>query len=140
MVPRNRIIRLGCWLLAGRPCPVGRVLRDGDEVAGFRVVHTPGHTPGHVVYFRESDRVALAGDLLANLNFLTGQPGLREPPWFFSADPAQNRRSVQLLASLRPSVVCFGHGPPLHDLAQLERIAERLARAPLRIERGGTRI
>src|SRR5689334_14945295 len=42
-------------LMDGGPYPVGRVLRDGDEVAGFRVIHTPGHTMGHVAYFRESD-------------------------------------------------------------------------------------
>src|SRR5215213_6851442 len=77
MVPRNRLLRLGERFWAGPPLPVGRVLRDGDEVAGFRVVHTPGHTPGHVVYFRESDRLAIAGDLLVNISFLTFSEGLR---------------------------------------------------------------
>jgi hydroxyacylglutathione hydrolase len=121
MEPHNRILRLGCSLLSGPPCPVGRVLREGDEVAGFRVVHTPGHTAGHVVFFRDRDRVAIAGDVLANIHFLTGRPGLREPPHFFSADPAGNRRSARLLAGLRPRVVCFGHGPPLCDADLLER-------------------
>ncbi len=133
MVPGNRLVNLGTRFLAGPPCPVGRVLHDGDEVAGFRVVHTPGHTPGHVVFFRESDRVAIAGDLLANIHFLTGRPGLREPPWFFSADPARNRESIRTLAALRPSVVCFGHGPPLLDGDLLQRfVAARGLTAPPR--------
>jgi len=131
MGPRNWVIRLGELFWSGPPCPVGRVLRDGDEVAGFRVVHTPGHTPGHVLFFRESDRVAIAGDVLANIHFLTRRPGLREPPFFFSVDRWQNRRSVQALADLRPSVVCFGHGPPLRDPGQLERLAARWRSVPL---------
>jgi hydroxyacylglutathione hydrolase len=126
MEPRNWILRLGHRLLSGPSCPVGRALREGDEVAGFRVVHTPGHTPGHVVYFRDRDRVAIAGDVLANIHFATHRSGLREPPHFFSADPAANRRSARLLADLRPLVVCFGHGPPLRDADLLERfVAER---------------
>ncbi len=128
MRPHNRILRLGEWVWAGRAYPVARVLRDGDRVGDFRVVHAPGHTPGHVIYFRDADRLALAGDVLANINFLTGQPGLLEPPPFFSADRQRNRLSVRTLWELRPSLVGFGHGPPLRDLTQLERAAERLAR------------
>src|SRR5262245_21547396 len=80
MLPDNRLLRLAqrCW--SGPPHPVARVLREGDDVAGFRVVHAPGHTPGQVIFFRDSDRVAIAGDVLANINFLTLKPGLLEPP------------------------------------------------------------
>jgi glyoxylase-like metal-dependent hydrolase (beta-lactamase superfamily II) len=129
MPPRNWVLRLGDVFWAGPPYPVARVLRDGDRVGAFRVVHAPGHTPGHVIYFRDADRVALAGDLLANINFLTGQPGLLEPPPFFSADPRENRRSLRILWELRPALVCFGHGPPLRDLQPLEQVVQRLAPA-----------
>jgi hydroxyacylglutathione hydrolase len=126
MVPKTFIVnRLG-RLIAGRPYPVGRVLREGDQIAGFRVIHAPGHTPGHVIYFRDSDRVAIAGDVLANMNFITFKPGLRPPPPFFCSDPAENRRSIELLANLRPSLVCFGHGPPLHKTDQLQWFVERM--------------
>lgn len=125
MVPHNRLLRLGDIFWAGPPVRVGRVLHDGDEVAGFRVVHTPGHTPGHVVFFRESDRLAIAGDLLANANFIKGE-GLGLPPWFFSDDPRQNLRSVFVLHRLRPSVVCFGHGPPLREPRLLDEFVARL--------------
>jgi glyoxylase-like metal-dependent hydrolase (beta-lactamase superfamily II) len=126
MAPRNWLVRLGEIFWSGPAHRVGRVLRDGDEVAGFRVIHTPGHTAGHVVFFRESDRLAIAGDVLANVHFLTGEPGLRAPPPFFCVDPRQNLRSVGVLWELRPSLICFGHGPPLHDLGELERFVARL--------------
>ena len=89
------------------------------------MIHAPGHTPGHVIFFRESDRVVIAGDLLANINFLTRKPGLREPPPFFSVDPVENRRSIQKLIELQPSVVCFGHGPPLRNPEELRKFAGR---------------
>jgi glyoxylase-like metal-dependent hydrolase (beta-lactamase superfamily II) len=126
MVPRTPAVRLSAWLFAGPPHPVGRFLADGDELGDFRVVHAPGHTPGHVLFFRDTDRVALVGDLLFNLDWWTGRPGLREPPAFFSADPAQNRRSIRVLAALRPQLVCFGHGRPLRDAEALARFADRL--------------
>jgi hydroxyacylglutathione hydrolase len=124
MLPDNRLIRLGVRYLAGPPYPVAKVLRHGDEIAGFRVLHTPGHTPGHVIFFRDSDRLAIAGDLLANIHFVTGKPGLRLPPPFFCADYALNRRSIQTLIKLEPALVCFGHGPPLRDVAQLQRFTQ----------------
>lgn len=126
MQPNDRIIRLGEFLWAGSRRKVDRVLRDGDEVAGFRVVHAPGHTPGHCMFFREADRAVIAGDVLANIHFITRKSGLREPPKRLSADPARNRESVRLLASLKPAVVCFGHGPPLYDAAELQHFADRL--------------
>jgi glyoxylase-like metal-dependent hydrolase (beta-lactamase superfamily II) len=132
MEPDNRLLRLGVRFWAGRPHPVGRVLRDGDEVGGFRIVHAPGHTAGHCIYFRESDGLAIAGDVLANVHFLSGRPGLRLPPPFFCVDPEQNRRSALLLASLKPRVVCFGHGPPLRDPAALAAFAAKLAARPQR--------
>jgi hydroxyacylglutathione hydrolase len=126
MAPANWLLRLGMHFWAGPPAPVTRVLRDGDYVAGFRVVHTPGHTPGHVLFFRESDRVAIAGDVLANISFLTLEPGLRQPPPFFSDSAEQNRASIRKLAALRPSIVCFGHGPPLYHTALLDKLTERI--------------
>jgi glyoxylase-like metal-dependent hydrolase (beta-lactamase superfamily II) len=126
MLPDNNLIRLADLLGSGPPHPVRRVLRDGDLVAGFRVVHAPGHTPGHVMFFRESDRVAIAGDVLANIHFLTGRAGLRLPPRKFSVDADQNLQSVRLLAALRPSLVCFGHGPPLYRPEVLDEFVRRM--------------
>ncbi|HEX3392049.1 MAG TPA: MBL fold metallo-hydrolase [Solirubrobacteraceae bacterium] len=99
----------------GRPHPVARRLREGDEVAGFTVLETPGHTLGQVSFWRERDRVLVCGDVFNNMNLLTGVPGLHEPPDIFNIDSAQNRASMRRLAALRPSLACFGHGPPLRD-------------------------
>ena len=126
MAPGNWILRLGMRVWAGPPAPVTCVLRHGDEVAGFRVVHTPGHTPGHIAFFRESDRVAIAGDVMANVSFLTLKPGLRLPPRLFCQNAAQNLASVRELAALEPRVVCFGHGPPLYQPELLTRLLARI--------------
>jgi glyoxylase-like metal-dependent hydrolase (beta-lactamase superfamily II) len=125
MEPQNRMVIMAHQLCSGPPCRVDRVLQDGDEIAGFRVVHAPGHTAGHVIYFRDSDRVAIAGDVLANIHFVTGVVGLRQPPDKLCVDPEQNRRSIRILADLRPSLVCFGHGPPLFETELLQRFVER---------------
>ncbi|HTW43146.1 MAG TPA: MBL fold metallo-hydrolase [Solirubrobacteraceae bacterium] len=111
----------------GPPHPVARALVEGDDVAGFTVLETPGHSVGHVAYWRESDRVLIAGDVLNNMNLLTGIPGLREPPALFTPDPERNRASARRLAELRPRLVCFGHGPPLRDPGKL---ADFIARMP----------
>ena len=124
MVPDNGLLRLACRFWAGPAHPVARVLRDGDEVGGFRVVHAPGHTPGHVMFFRERDRVVIAGDVLANIHFITQEAGLREPPPSFSHNFVQNRDSMRRLVALRPSMVAFGHGPVVRDLGELERFVE----------------
>jgi glyoxylase-like metal-dependent hydrolase (beta-lactamase superfamily II) len=127
MAPQTPLVRFADRVWSGPAYPVGRVLRDGDEVAGFRVIHAPGHTVGHVIFFRESDRVAVAGDVLANIHFLTGRVGLRLPPAKLSVDPAQNVRSARQFAALRPSLVCFGHGPPLRDPGRLQQFIEKFS-------------
>jgi glyoxylase-like metal-dependent hydrolase (beta-lactamase superfamily II) len=124
MRPDNWLVRAGHPLMSGPPHPVARRLRDGDAVGEWRVVHTPGHTAGHVVYFRDRDRVAIAGDVVRNSFLPWGTPA--QPPRLFSADAGRNRRSVRTLLDLRPSLICFGHGAPLADLTRLERLAARL--------------
>ncbi len=94
---------------------VDRVLNEGDEVAGFRVIAAPGHSAGHVVYWRESDGILILGDVLNNMDVVTGIPGLRLPKDFLTPDPDENRRSAKKLAALEPKLVLFGHGAPLRD-------------------------
>jgi hydroxyacylglutathione hydrolase len=113
--PDHFIAQFFARTMSGPGHPVDRVLREGDEVAGFTVLEVPGHSAGHVAYWRESDRVLILGDVLTNIDVLTGIPGLHEPRWFLTPDPAQNRRSAKRLAPLEPELVCFGHGAPLRD-------------------------
>lgn len=112
----------------GPPHPVARALGEGDEVAGFTVLETPGHSPGHVSYWRESDRTLIVGDVLGNMNFITGIPGLNTPPDMFTPDPARNRESARRLAELRPALACFGHGAPLRDPGKLAEFVAKLPR------------
>jgi len=110
----------------GPPHKVDRVLQEGDEVAGFRVVHAPGHAPGEVIFFRDSDRVAICGDVVRNMSYLTGLPGIRQPPDEMTYDPPENRRSIQKLAALEPSLILPGHGPAITDMADFGRFAAAL--------------
>jgi glyoxylase-like metal-dependent hydrolase (beta-lactamase superfamily II) len=110
----------------GPPHPVARRLREGDTVGGFRVLETPGHTAGHVSYWRERDGVLVMGDVLANLNIWSGLPMLCEPQRIFSLDPAQNRRSARRFLDLNPKLICFGHGPPLRNTRRFIDYVQKL--------------
>lgn len=122
----NALTRLATRLWAGPPHRVDRILHEGDVVAGFRVVHAPGHAPGAVIFFRDSDRVALCGDVIRNMSFLTTLPGIKEPPDLLTCDPAENRRSIRKLAALQPSLILPGHGPEVTDLAAFQRFVDQL--------------
>jgi glyoxylase-like metal-dependent hydrolase (beta-lactamase superfamily II) len=113
-------------LWQGPPHPVDRVLHEGEEVAGFRVVHAPGHAAGEVIFFRESDRVAICGDVIKNITFVTLRTRLTEPPSALTPDPAENRRSIRKLAELNPSLILPGHGPAVTDIAAFERFVAAL--------------
>jgi glyoxylase-like metal-dependent hydrolase (beta-lactamase superfamily II) len=126
--PSNPLNRLVDWAWTGPPHPVARALREGDDVAGFSVLEVPGHSAGHVAFYRESDGALVVGDVLNNMNLLTGIPGLHEPPRLFTPDPARNRESARRLAELSPRLVCFGHGPPLRNPERLRAFVETLAR------------
>ena len=77
------------------------------------MIPAPGHTPGHLAFWRESDRVLVLGDVLFHRNPLTLRKGLTEPFRFATHDPDRNRESARRLAAREPDVVCFGHGEPL---------------------------
>jgi glyoxylase-like metal-dependent hydrolase (beta-lactamase superfamily II) len=121
--PVNRLIKR-IW--EGPPRQVDRVLGEGDDVAGFRVVHAPGHARGEVIFFRDSDGVAICGDVIRNISYATGLPGIKEPPKLFTYDPAENRRSIRKLADLGPKMILAGHGPPVTDISKFERFVNEL--------------
>jgi hydroxyacylglutathione hydrolase len=87
--------------------PVARRLAEGDEVAGFTVLDTPGHSPGHISFWREADRTLICGDVFWNI---AGR--LTKPADPVTVDPAQNKRSMDRLRELNPGLTLFGHGPP----------------------------
>jgi glyoxylase-like metal-dependent hydrolase (beta-lactamase superfamily II) len=128
LVPDRRITRWQLRNWAGPAHPVARRLLEGDDVAGFTVIDTPGHSPGHISFWREADRVLVLGDALFGQHPFTSRPGLHEPPAVFTIDAELNRESVRKIAALQPSIVCFGHGPPLHDAGKLAEFAATLPR------------
>jgi hydroxyacylglutathione hydrolase len=104
---------------------------DGDEVAGFRVVHLPGHAPGQIGLFRETDRLALVSDTVyfvdsERLKALPdGEATVPHPAWNWDTQAA--KRSIGKLVELDPATVCAGHEHPLTDNVRetLERAAEK---------------
>jgi hydroxyacylglutathione hydrolase len=105
---------------------VDRAIKEGEEVAGFKVIAAPGHSAGHVVFWREADRVLILGDVLVNMHQTTGVPGLREPMPALTPDPEENRRSAKKMAGLEPDLVLFGHGGPLRDRRKFVDFVESL--------------
>lgn len=89
-------------------------------LTGWRWIATPGHSPGHVSYFREGDRLLLAGDAIVTVaqeyatNVVTQAPcRIYGPPAYFTPDWTAARTSVERLAALGPRIVATGHGRPI---------------------------
>jgi glyoxylase-like metal-dependent hydrolase (beta-lactamase superfamily II) len=126
LYPDSRLGEFFIRVFVGPGHPVDRRLEEGDGVAGFKVIDAPGHSPGQVVFWRESDRVLIIGDVLNNMDVITGLPGLREPKGSLTPDPAENRRSARKLGALEPELVCFGHGAPLRDPRKFTEFVSKL--------------
>ena len=122
--------RIACAVLlpywdAG-PVQIARTLTDGDDVAGFQVVHLPGHTPGQIGLWRAADRVALTSDCFYTIDPVSMRRGdPRVPHRAFNRDTEIARASMRKLAALEPAIAWPGHALPLTgDVAgQLEHAA-----------------
>ena len=124
--PLHPIPRVYSHIFPGPGHPVARALRQGDDVGGFSVLETPGHSAGHLAFWRASDRVLIAGDVFSTIDVTTLRRGLNEPKPYFTPDPVANRTAIRRLAALEPALVCVGHGPPLRDPEQLAAFAAAL--------------
>jgi glyoxylase-like metal-dependent hydrolase (beta-lactamase superfamily II) len=95
---------------------------------GWRWIHTPGHTPGHVSLFRTEDRVLLAGDALATMDadsfsgMMSRKQKISRPATPVTPDWGAAERSVREMASLRPRVLAPGHGGPMEGPAVAEEL------------------
>ncbi len=110
----------------GGPVDIAGTVAEDDEVAGFRVVHCPGHAAGLIALYRESDGLALTSDVFYTLDpetTLHGHP--RVPHRAFNLDTEQARASIRKLAALEPKAAWPGHADPLTGdvRAQLEQAA-----------------
>jgi len=107
---------------------------------GWRWMHTPGHAPGHVSLFRESDRILIAGDAVTTtkqesvFSVMTQRLELHGPPAYFTIDWEKARRSVAAIATLQPAVLVTGHGASMEgpsvarELSALARDFDRRVR------------
>lgn len=107
---------------------------DGQipELPGWRAIHTPGHSPGHISLFRSSDRTLIAGDAFVTTNQNSAVAVAQQkrefhgPPAYFTCDWDAARDSVRKLAALNPRAAGTGHGVSVRgfDLHfELERLA-----------------
>jgi glyoxylase-like metal-dependent hydrolase (beta-lactamase superfamily II) len=102
-------------------------------MAGWRWVHTPGHTPGHVSLYHAPSATLLAGDAFVTtkqesmLAALTQRPELHGPPAYYTTDWQAAKESARRLSALEPEVAATGHGRPLRGPLMREGL-ETLAR------------
>jgi glyoxylase-like metal-dependent hydrolase (beta-lactamase superfamily II) len=88
-------------------------------MTGWRWIHTPGHSPGHVSLFRDEDRVLIVGDAFVTMRqeslvaVFTRKTEVWRPPAYFTPDWELARASVLALAHLDPAVAATGHGIPM---------------------------
>lgn len=98
-------------------------LVEGESVRDLRVLHTPGHTPGHCSFVLDEGSTLFAGDIVGSV-----EGSLSRGPAPFTADPGAAERSLRRVAELEFTRVLFGHGAeipePLGSLRSLLRQTE----------------
>jgi glyoxylase-like metal-dependent hydrolase (beta-lactamase superfamily II) len=120
--------RLFNWAIARvlryTPAQVDQPVKDGDELGAWRVVHTPGHTPGSVCFHDAQRGILIAGDALRHR-----RGNLLPPPRLLAPALAASRASVSRIAALDFEICCFGHGAPLvgDASARVRRLAGSLS-------------
>lgn len=121
--------RIAPWLVrvlfSKHPVTVDRVLKDGDTVGPFQVVHVPGHTPGSVAYYHTEKKWLFTGDAVCT-------PGgeIQLARRFSTFDPDQAIKAVEKLSKLDVAALFPGHGRPLRQdvNARLKAAAEDLGK------------
>jgi glyoxylase-like metal-dependent hydrolase (beta-lactamase superfamily II) len=116
--PALPLLRPPYWIMsclpAYRQIPVkpDLLMVDGQELPeGLTVIHTPGHTPGHISLLHKERRFLITGDAMSNRG---GK--LRAPLFVYTPDRHNAHRSIWKLAKKYGDVfetVVFGHGPPI---------------------------
>ena len=110
----------------GGPVQIAGTLAEGDDVAGFKVIEIPGHAPGQIALWRESDRLALSSDCFYTLEIWGRDCEPRVPIETYNYDTEQARASIRKLAALEPAIVWPGHAKPVSGdvRAKLQRAAD----------------
>jgi glyoxylase-like metal-dependent hydrolase (beta-lactamase superfamily II)/ketosteroid isomerase-like protein len=110
----------------GGPVEIAGTVNEGDEIAGFRVVHLPGHAPGMIALWRESDRLALSSDCFYTLDRWGRDCAPAVPMEIYNFNTEQARASIRKLAALEPAAAWPGHAKAVTGdvRGQLERAAD----------------
>jgi glyoxylase-like metal-dependent hydrolase (beta-lactamase superfamily II)/predicted ester cyclase len=121
----HRILHRLAW--DGGPVKITQTLAEGDAIAGFEVIHLPGHAPGQIALWRESDRVALVSDCFYTVDMWGRSCDPHLPSDVYNFDTEQARESLLKLAALEPAAAWPGHAGALtgNVRVQLERAAAR---------------
>jgi len=113
------------WMYPKRPINVENRLNilppDGSVpfLEGWRYIYTPGHAPGHVSFFRDNDKVLIAGDAVVTtiqesvMSVMMQKKKLTGPPKYFTYDWSAAGNSVLAIADLHPEIIAAGHGKPM---------------------------
>jgi hydroxyacylglutathione hydrolase len=120
----HRLLHRYAW--DGGPVTISDTLTEGDELAGFGVIELPGHAPGQIGLWRESDRLALSSDCFYTLDMWGRDCEPRLPERIYNYDTEQARASIRKLAALEPAAAWPGHAKPVTGdvRSKLERAAD----------------
>lgn len=119
----QRLMHRYAW--DGGPVQIAGTVAEGDEIAGFEVVEIPGHAPGQIALWRESDRLVLSSDCFYTLDIWGRDSEAHLPFPIYNYDTEQARASMLKLAALEPAAAWPGHAKPVTGdvRGQLERAA-----------------
>jgi glyoxylase-like metal-dependent hydrolase (beta-lactamase superfamily II) len=115
------------WL---QPLPADHTV---PGMTGWRWIFTPGHSPGHVSLFRDSDKCLIAGDCFVTTRqesiyaAVTQDPEMHGPPMYFTPDWVSAKTSVQTVCDLQPEIAITGHGRPMQGPAMQQALRELAA-------------
>jgi glyoxylase-like metal-dependent hydrolase (beta-lactamase superfamily II) len=123
------LMSLISWMYPGSPINISQslvALPENGRVPGlpeWKYIHTPGHAPGHISLYRESDNVLIAGDAFVTtksesaLSTMVQHKKLSGPPKYFTYDWILAKESVKKLMNLEPGIAATGHGRPMQGEA-----------------------
>ncbi|HKH79735.1 MAG TPA: ester cyclase [Solirubrobacteraceae bacterium] len=97
----------------GGPVTISGTVKEGDEVAGFKVIDLPGHAPGLIGLWREADRLALVSDCFYTTDMWGRHCEPKLPESLYNYDTDQARASMRKLAEMEPAAAWPGHANPV---------------------------
>ena len=116
VLPRATVARMTSSPLKDLAQALSGDVREVPGLPDWDYLHTPGHSPGHLVFFRPKDRVLIAGDVVLTapiMGLLTSLQRPARPPWIASWDWQLAKTAVGTIAGLEPQVLATGHWVPM---------------------------